>query len=201
MLRNLTLATVTAVAAFLPTAQAQPIAVPYAHIDQLACRLEKQTQLLHREVDLHFKRTQLYAHLHTDIAQMERLARHIHDVALRRGSVAHLRTDVNQLDRLYHHVEDLVRALARDPRIDLQTISHLARGMAQVEQTLHHLQEDLRPVIVQPLCPFEAQRLRTGGYIDPHGHGFVPVRSFTPVQPYTPPVRVVVPTSRCRYHR
>lgn len=116
----------------------------YHHIDMLALQLQRQTRALHREVDLHFRHTRQYRHLHEDVEQMEHLAEHIHDVAHRHGSVAHLRADVEKLDRLYHHVEELVHDLSHDRRIDYRTIRHIRQEMAKIGDTLHHLRDDLR---------------------------------------------------------
>lgn len=147
----------TAVAA-LVTIPGSARADTYDHMDMLALKLQKQTQALHREVDLHFKNTRSYRHLHEDIEQMEHLAAHIHELAHRHGSVAHLKADVDKLDRTFHHLEDVVRGLSRDRRIDFQTIRHIRQEMAGINDTLHHLQDDLR-------------RLTPAPALRPHGHG------------------------------
>lgn len=192
MIRGMTTCVAAAFAALLAggsTAQA----VPYAHVDQLAYRLQKQTQELHREVDIHFRNTPLYAHLHRDIVEMQKLAQHIHEVAHHEGDILHLRADVEKLDQLYHHVETLVAQLARDPRIDNQTIRHISQEMYQIGQTLHHLRDDLRPVH-RPICPYESHG---SSYYEPHhypGHaatGYYP--SGYIVSPQYPPVRVIRP--------
>lgn len=173
MIRGVTTCVATAFAALLAggnTAQA----VPYVHVDQLAYRLQKQTQELHREVDIHFRNTPLYAHLHRDIVEMQKLAQHIHEVAHHEGDVNHLRLDVDKLDQLFHHIEALVGELARDPRIDDQTIRHISQEMYQINQTLHHLRDDLRPVHRPYVCPYESHG---SSYYDPHhssGHAIAP---------------------------
>ena len=122
-------------------------AYTYAHIDRLAVTLQRQTAELHREVHLHFRPTPSYKHLDEDVAAMERLARHIHDVAHDGGSIAHLRSDVNELDRLFHHVENLVESMAIRGRLDRHTIAHFSRVMESIDDTLHHLRDDLNHMV------------------------------------------------------
>jgi hypothetical protein len=148
----------TAFVALIATAGAVQ-AQPYDHIDSLAMKLQRQTQALHREVDMHFKNTRAYRHLHQDIEQMEQAARHIHEVAHGHGSVAHIRADVEKLDRLYHHMEEVIQDLSHDRRIDGQTIRHLRREVAGVGDTLHHLREDLSQLTPAPRPRVPAPRL------------------------------------------
>lgn len=143
------------------TAQAQT----YPHIDNLARRLEQQTAALHREVHLHFRPSPSYKHLDNDVAAMERLASHIHDVAHRRGSLAHLRSDVEELDRLYHHVEDVIRGMRFKGRLDFQALAHFRAIMADIGSTLHHLREDLDRMA------FDSRNPGFGGPVVPYGPG------------------------------
>jgi len=140
-LRTNLLATVVGIASFgvANTANAQS----HEHIDRLAVRLQRQTATMHAEVHAHFRGTRDYVHLDRDVAEMERLARHIHDVAHRGGSVSHLRSDVQELDRLFHHVEDVIDRLARTRQINLRTLSHFRGVMGNISDTLHHLRSDL----------------------------------------------------------
>jgi hypothetical protein len=135
------------VAAFLGTAlfgmTGSAQAQSYQHIHRLALQLERQTAEMHREVHLHFRRTPDYVHLDRDVAEMERLARHIHDVVDQRGSVRHLRADVERLDHLFHHIEDVIGRLARTRQIGPQALSHFRGVMGEVGGTLHHLRDDL----------------------------------------------------------
>lgn len=140
-LRTKLLATVVGITIFgaANTANAQS----HAHIDRLAARLQQQTATMHAEVHAHFRGTRDYVHLDRDVAEMERLARHIHNVAHRGGSVSHLRSDVRELDRLFHHVEDVIDRLARTRQIGPRTLSHFRGAMGNVSDTLHHLRSDL----------------------------------------------------------
>jgi hypothetical protein len=115
----------------------------HAHIDRLAVRLQQQTAAMHSEVHAHFRGTRDYVHLDRDVAAMERLARHLHDVAHRGGSVSHLRSDARELDQLFHHVEDVIDRLARTGQINPRTMSHFRGVMGNVSDTLHHLRNDL----------------------------------------------------------
>jgi len=129
----------TAIFGATGTVQAQT----YEHIDRLALRLARQTAEMHDEVHAHFRNTPDYRHLDHDVAEMERLARHIHDVAHHRGSLAHLRADVEELDRNFHHIEDIIERLARTRQIGFRTLSHFRETMAAIDDTLHHLRDDL----------------------------------------------------------
>lgn len=113
------------------------------HIDRPAFRLQRQAQEMHREVQAHFRHTPAFRHLDRDVAALERLAGHVHEVAHRRGSGWHLRSDVDRLDRLYHHIEEQVDSLARYRGADYRTVAHLRRALAEMGRTLHHLRDDL----------------------------------------------------------
>jgi hypothetical protein len=148
-------ATFLGTALFGVTSSAQ--AQSYEHIHRLASRLERQTVEMHREVHAHFRGTPDYVHLDRDVAEMERLARHIHDVAHHRGSIRHLRADVERLDHLFHHIEDVIARLARTRQIGPRTLSHFRGVMGDVGATLHHLRDDL-------------SRMRDHGPSRGHGH-------------------------------
>ena len=117
-----------------------------AHVDRLARTLERQTAELHREVHLHFRPSPSYRHLDRDVAEMERLARHIHEVAHHHGGLGHVRRDVEQLDRLYHHVQDQVRTMAVTCRLDRHALAHIQGALSDVGRTLHHLRADLQDI-------------------------------------------------------
>jgi hypothetical protein len=178
-MRTLGTVITTAVAALVTTAGTAQADV-YQHLDSLAVKLQGQVRELHREVDLHFRNTTAYRHLHADMEQMERAAEHIHEVAHQRGSVTHLRADVERLDRLYHHMEGVIHDLAHDRRIDRQTIRHLQREMAAVGDTLHHMREDLRQLTSAPRHRVPAPRvpappIRTDGWSIEFGPGGIRV--------------------------
>ena len=115
----------------------------HEHIHRLAVKLQRQTAEMHAEVHAHFRATPDYVHLDRDVAEMQRLARHIHEVAHRGGSVAHLRADVEQLDRQFHHIEGVINRLAATRQIGPRTLSHFRGVMGDVSDTLHHLRSDL----------------------------------------------------------
>jgi len=72
---------------------------------------------------------------------MQQLAKHIHDVARRHGSIQHLRADVEKLDRLFHHIEDLVGSITQ--QVDRRAAVHFGLVMRNISGTLHHLRDDL----------------------------------------------------------
>ncbi|MCI0462534.1 MAG: hypothetical protein L0Z62_36755 [Gemmataceae bacterium] len=115
------------------------------HIHRLALRLEKQAREVHREVHAHFRRTPQFRHLDRDVAGLERLAGHIHEVA-HRGSLAHLRADVRKMDRLFHHIEELVEEMRDHRELDRRAYAHLRSELRDLGRTLHHLSDDLNRV-------------------------------------------------------
>ncbi len=117
---------------------------PARHIDDVAFRLARQADEVLREVNTHFRRAPQYRHLASDVREMARLARHIHEVAHRGGSLRHLRSDVRDLDRLHHHAEDLVGEMARFGGIDRRALRHITGEMRQMHGLIVHLQRDLR---------------------------------------------------------
>jgi hypothetical protein len=175
---------ITTALAALMTTTGTAEAHSYHHIDMLALKLQRQTRELHREVDIHFRHTRLYRHLHSDVEEMEHLAEHIHDVAHAHGSVAHLRADVEKLDRLYHHVEELVHDLAHDRRIDFRTIRHIEREMAAIGDTLHHLRDDLRHLA--PVHRPHTTHIKTPGFSIQFGTRGVQDIRFTPAPGFRP---------------
>jgi ATP phosphoribosyltransferase regulatory subunit HisZ len=124
-------------------AAAPASAQSFAHIDRLAVALEGQAEQLHAEVHAHFRPTPAYRHLDRDVAEMERLARHIHEVAHYGGSVRHLRTDVERYDRLYHHVEEVIADATLCRGLDYRALVHFRSIMTRMGRTLHHLRDDL----------------------------------------------------------
>lgn len=136
------------------------------HIDELAFKLERQTQDVNEELRRYFSATPYYRHLLSDVNQMAVLADHIHDVAHHGGDVRHLQHDVNELDELFHHVEEMIdqmqayrtpyRGVQLGPirighgyqggyaNVYAQRLPRLCKLVERVEQTLHHLQADLQ---------------------------------------------------------
>jgi hypothetical protein len=115
----------------------------YRHIDEVAFRLMKRAEVVRSEVLIHYRRTPQYRHLVSDVREMEQLARHIHVVAHRGGTLSHLRHDVRKLDRLFHHVEGLVDAMARSRTVDFRTIHHIREALADLHVMIRHLKRDL----------------------------------------------------------
>lgn len=126
---------------FAGTAAAQ--APSRQHIDRLAVQLQRQLSDLHKEVDAHFRATAQYRELDRDVAEMERLAAHIHEVVDRGGGLGHIRADVGKLHRLVHHVEGQVEGIARSGQIGRRTLAHLRVAVERVASTVHHLEEEL----------------------------------------------------------
>src|SRR5262245_39830235 len=109
-------------------AAAPASAQSFAHIHPLAVALERQAEQLHDEVHAHFRPTPAYRHLDRDASEMERLARHIHEVVHHGGSVRHLRADVESYDRLFHHVEEVIADAALCRGLDYHAWSTSGRS-------------------------------------------------------------------------
>ena len=116
----------------------------YRQVDLLALRLARDAKGFLAEVHANFRRTPQYRHLDHDAHEMEELADHIHEVAVRRGSVAHLRADLRKLDRLYHHVEQLVAQMARCRGLDYRAYRHLRYTLSLMGHSLHDMARYLR---------------------------------------------------------
>jgi hypothetical protein len=116
----------------------------YNRIDELAVRLERQTQALNREVDTHFRNTPAYRHLERDVDDLVRKADHIHRVAHNTRDRGHLREDVNEFERQLRHVDRLVHELPRRfGSIDRTAIAHIHRAIERVQDAVNDLQRAL----------------------------------------------------------
>lgn len=124
-------------------------------LDQIACRLAKDTDLLVQEAAIHYRHTPQYPHLISDAVQMKRLANHIHSI-VNYGSITHLKHDVNELDRLFHHVEGLIHQIEINARHSYHgghihgDTFHVCRGLKLIEADIHLMQNYLR-VLCQPV--------------------------------------------------
>lgn len=134
-------AAVAVVVAFAGNASADTV---HQRVDRLAFQLLKQTKDVQEEVNTHFRRSPQYRHLASDVADMVRLARHIHEVAHDGGSLRHMRADLRKLDDLYHHVEELVDALARWREADRRAIRHIREELGDMHNSLTNLRRELR---------------------------------------------------------
>jgi hypothetical protein len=124
------------------TAQAQS----YKHIHSLVSKLEKQLNVLHKEVDAHFKPFPQYTHLHHDVVKMEKLAKHIHQLVDQKANIHHVLADVKALDKTYHHVRGLFKQMAHYGQLDPQTVFHVTKALNAVGSTIHHLRDDLEEI-------------------------------------------------------
>lgn len=131
-----------------------PIAIPganhgidmlSAHLDRLALQMQRQAEVMHREVHAHFRNTPQFTHLDADVAKLERVARHIHDLAHHHGNLSHIRRDVEEIDHLYHHVQELVNAVSLSGQVGYDEIRHLRLAIAQLGEIIHHTRDDLQP--------------------------------------------------------
>lgn len=115
----------------------------FKHIHRLVTKLERQLNVLHGEVDAHFRPFPQYIHLHKDVERMERLAEHIHDLVDAKGNLHHVLSDVKALDSLYHHVRALTKDINRSGRVSPGAMRHINQSLRAVGDTIHHLRDDL----------------------------------------------------------
>jgi hypothetical protein len=114
---------------------------PYERIARLALQLELQTHELHRELDAYSRTSARFAHLHHDVAEMQRLAVSLHESAVRNSSLERIRSEVRELSNLHRSVEEIIEGLARNGKIGPQGIADLRWALLYVGQTLHDLKE------------------------------------------------------------
>jgi hypothetical protein len=134
---------VALVAAVAGEASAHPTTT-HERVDRLAFRLERRTRDVQGEVNDHFRDTPRYRHLADDVADMVRLAHHVHRVAHDGGTLHHLRADVQRLDRLFHHVEDEVDRLAATHEAGRRAIRHIREALAEMHGAIRDLRHELR---------------------------------------------------------
>lgn len=77
----------------------------------LSHNLVDDTRAIDRELDRYVRGNKHYHHMHSDVAQMDELARHITHILSQGGDGHHLRSDVHELHKLQHHLHDLVHAM------------------------------------------------------------------------------------------
>lgn len=148
MIARFTTATLLAITALTASATIAAADTRH-HLDEIACRLARDTDTLVQEAAIHYRHTPQYPHLISDAVQMKRLANHIHAIVLH-GSIDYLKRDVDDLDRLFHHVEGLIHQIEVNSRHSFHgghihgNTFHVCRGLKLIEADIHHLQNDLR---------------------------------------------------------
>ena len=121
----------------------------YHHIDQLACRIERNSRLLVRELE-YYRQLPEYRHLLCDARDLAKCAGHLHDLAIHRACLRELESDARQLDTKFHHFELLFERMSRrsscgrGPAYDhLRPVRRLLHGIGD---DLLHLRADLRTI-------------------------------------------------------
>lgn len=168
----------------------------YRHIDELACSIERNSKRLVSEVR-DFRFSPDYRHLVQDARDMARLADHIHELALHRGSIEHLEADLADLDRKFHHLQGLIRHIERGAGCRYDQFhgrpSRVSRLLHLIEDDIHHLQDDLRSLRApaygrRPITSARPSIHTRPEYLAPghRGHSVVPPRGGRFGQPQFP---------------
>ncbi len=149
----------------------------YQHVDSMANRIQNKTRQLLRASRM-FEHTPEYEHVVADVAEMERIGRHIHELAHHEASVFHLEQDLQELDTQFHHVVDVFLKIERDAAYGYGhshgNTNRVRRILVELQETIHHMQEDVAAI-----------RARTRP--QPHTAFRAPVRqTYGPAQVYRP---------------
>ena len=146
---------VTAAALVLPTTNSQARGCSNQLVD-LAHQIERQGADLKREFQAHYRYSGAYRHLISDINQFLVKAEHIDQLAHDpRTSYRHIKADVADLDKLAHHIHEVVDNVERgrfSGRCNAN-LAHVHQKLTALNNTIHQLQRAIevyaRPV---PSC-------------------------------------------------
>lgn len=151
------------------------------HVDAMAERLERLSELLHEEVHAHLEGHVYFRHMDGHATEVERLANHLHEMAHAGENIPHLREDVIALDTQVHEADEVITQIARrGVRSDHYhgAVTQTRRIVREMIAIQHHLEEDL--AVLDP--NYRPHRAARPIYEDPYGHDAHPGR---PV--HTPP--------------
>jgi hypothetical protein len=113
----------------------------YAHVDDLAGRLERQVNQLCLELHHNYRHNAGYAATYREAYTILEIAKYIHDKE-HQGDRDEVARRLDEVDGLFHHVQDDV---ARWSRRQARQIGQggLQTKLQAVEATLHHLMHDV----------------------------------------------------------
>ncbi len=115
-------------------------------IVSLAHQIERQGADLRNEFVTHYRYSGAYRHLMSDMNQFMAKAEHIdqlsHDP---RTSYRHIKTDVAELDELAHHIHEVVDGIQRgrfSGRVNC-SLAHVHQKLDALNNTIHQLQRSI----------------------------------------------------------
>jgi hypothetical protein len=125
-------------------AAAKPIAIEfggYAHVDDLAARLERLANQLCLELHYNYRHNPGFDHVYREAYQVLATAKYIH-AKEHQGDRAEVARRLDEVDGLFHHVQEQVGQWTR------RHVRQIGRSGVQaklntVEATLHHLMHDV----------------------------------------------------------
>jgi hypothetical protein len=123
---------------------AKPVAIEfggYAHVDDLAGRLERQANQLCLDLHHNYRHNAGFAETYREAYQILSTAKYIH-AKEHQGDRDEVTRRLDELDGLFHHVQDDVKDWSRNNRRRIGQ-SGLQTKLTQVEATLHHLMHDV----------------------------------------------------------
>lgn len=138
-----------AFAAIVSTSFSSTATAGYRHIDELACRIERQSVKLLQEFRSHYSHSPVSRYLIADARNLHRVARHVHEIAQYRGSVRHLRSDVRELDRAFQHLQEVVDSIRHDARCHCSghvhgRTRHVRKIMRRMDDNIRDLRDEVR---------------------------------------------------------
>jgi hypothetical protein len=122
----------------------KPVAVEfggYAHVDDLAGRLERHANQLCLDLHHNYRHNAGFAETYREAYQILSTAKYIH-AKEHQGDRAEVARRVDDLDGLVHHVQDDVNGWSRRNRRQIGQ-SGVQTKLTLVEATLHHLMHDV----------------------------------------------------------
>jgi hypothetical protein len=113
----------------------------YAHVDDLAGRLERQANELCLDLHHNYRHNSGFADTYREAYQILSTAKYIH-AKEHQGDRAEVARRVDELDGLFHHVQSDVDGWSRRHRRQIGQ-SGVPSKLELVEATLHHLMNDV----------------------------------------------------------
>ena len=132
---------------FAPTAMAyQPLPAnisfgAFAHVDELAHRLEVLMNQLCLDLYYNYSHNPGFAQTYAEAYSLYQMARDIHVAEHNRDRIT-MQQQLAGADALFYHVGDDVQGWSRIPRRQIGTLGILTK-IAMAEETLQHLMEDV----------------------------------------------------------
>jgi len=123
---------------------AKPVVIEfggYAHVDDLAGRLERQANELCLDLHYNYRHNRGFAETYREAYQILSTAKYIHDKE-HQGDRAEVARRLDELDGLFHHIQDDIAGWSRRQSRQIGQ-SGAQTKLDAIEATLHHLMNDV----------------------------------------------------------